>query len=145
MLPFASTVAASVESHIYGRSNSHTGHMCHFDESGHPRHKTRNMLRISSLRPGFSDKVRPQLCGLHNYCSVSFTRIWSYSITLLTTYCCHSYYGLLLIDVNNSFPTAHILGFLASLLPCIGTSLPYSQPPFRNLKWELLHNQLIRL
>ena len=145
MLPFASTVAASVGSHIYGRSNSHTGHMCHSDESRHPGYRTSNMLRISSLPPGSGDVVRPQLCGLHNYYSVSFTRIWSCSITLLTSYCCHSYYGLLLTDVNNSFPTVQILGFPGFPLALYRHFTSIFPATFSQPKVGTTHNKLIRL
>ena len=145
MLRFASTVAASVGSHIYGRSNSHTGHMCHSDESGHPRYKTSNILRTLSLRPGSSDVVRPPLCGLHNFCSVSFTRIWVCSITLLTNYCCHSYYGLLLTDVNSSFPTVQILGFPGFPLALYRHFTFIFPATFLQPKVGIARNKLIRL
>ncbi len=89
-------------------------------------------------RPGSSDVVRLQLCGLPTICPVSFTRIWFHSITLLTAYCCHSYYDLLSTDINSSFPTVQILGF-ASLPSCLIQALHFHIPShfFYNLKWGL--------
>ena len=78
---------------------------------------------------------------VHNICLVSFTRIWFHSITLLTAYCCHFYYDLLLTAMNSSFPTVQILGF-PSLPSCLVQALHFHihipSRLFYSLKWGLL-------